>query len=112
MKLYVATTKNNKGEIDTFPLVGRDDKDIHNILDRAAKEIKKYLSEDEFVNSWSFREVNNVDGYVVTLSETSGEELDNLDKYIKENSGIWDLEDTKEFLMYHKDAIKILLDKL
>lgn len=48
--------------------------------------------------------MNNVDGYVVTLSKTSGEELDSLDKDIKENSG----EDTEEFLMYYKDEIKIL----
>ena len=104
MKLYIATTKNNKGEIDTFPLVGRNDRDIHNILDGTAKEIKKYLSEDEFIKSWSFMEVSNVDGYVVTLSKTSGQELDSLDKYIKENS----VEDTEEFLMYYKDEIKIL----
>ena len=102
MKLYIATTKNNKGEIDTLPLVGRNDRDIHNILDGTAKEIKKYLSEDEFIKSWSFMEVSNVDGYVVTLSKTSGQELDSLDKYIKENS----VEDTEEFLMYYKDEIK------
>ena len=33
-----------------------------------------------------------------------------LETYIKENSEIWDLTDTKEFLLYHKnEIIKILL---
>ena len=35
-----------------------------------------------------------------------------LDTYIEENSGIWDLTDVKEFLLYHKDDIIKILQKL
>ena len=35
-----------------------------------------------------------------------------LEKFIKENSGIWDLTDAKEFLIYHKDDILEILKRL
>lgn len=35
-----------------------------------------------------------------------------LEEFIKNNSGIWDLTDVKEFLLYHKDEIIKLLQKI
>jgi hypothetical protein len=35
-----------------------------------------------------------------------------LERFIEENSGYWDLTDVKEFLLYHKDEIIKILQKL
>lgn len=49
---------------------------------------------------------------VLNEETNNTEAITDLERYIKENSGIWDLTDVKEFLIYHKDDVLELLQRL
>lgn len=47
------------------------------------------------------------------FDKTSNTETEKeLEVFIKDNSGIWDLTDVKEFLLYNKDEVMKILQKL
>lgn len=67
MNLYIITTKNRRGEIDTFPMVGANDKAIYDRLNQFAKQIQEHLDEDDWIESCSFKNPIQVDGYEIIL---------------------------------------------
>ncbi len=67
MNLYIITTKNGRGEIDTFPMAGANDKDIYDRLKQFAKQIQEHLDEDDWIESCSFKNPIQVDGYEIIL---------------------------------------------
>lgn len=93
---------------------------MNNVIDKG-KLIKSINEKINYLNSESTTEGNNLKVnelndllYVINkgcfdkVYNTSAE----LDEYIKENSGIWDLTDVKEFLLYHKNDIIQILQRL
>lgn len=60
MRLYCVKAEYKDGDIEVYHMLGNNNKDIHNRMDRTLKESKKYL--DNFFVSYSFSEISEVDG--------------------------------------------------
>ena len=67
MNLYIITTKNRRGEIDTFSMAGTNDKNIDDRLNRIIKQIQAHLDEDSWIEWYSFKNPIQVDGHEIIL---------------------------------------------
>lgn len=75
-QLYCATMKYLNGEVEIYHLVAIDGKHVHRRLDATIEQSKKYM-ENYFV-SYSFRKIEMVDGYTVTVCEDLKSEVENI----------------------------------